>query len=44
NTARPQAVNTARPKTVKTARPNSAVVNAVRVNQENAVKASTYWV
>ncbi|GKB81678.1 hypothetical protein Tco_0948573 [Tanacetum coccineum] len=35
NTARPQAVNTARPKTVKTARPNSAVVNAVRVNQAN---------
>ncbi|GJR10584.1 putative ribonuclease H-like domain-containing protein [Tanacetum coccineum] len=35
NTARPQAVNTARPKTVKTARPNSAVVNAIRVNQEN---------
>ncbi|GJS68663.1 putative ribonuclease H-like domain-containing protein, partial [Tanacetum coccineum] len=33
--ARPQAVNTARPKTVKTARPNSAVVNAVRVNQAN---------
>ncbi|GJV29506.1 hypothetical protein Tco_1385954 [Tanacetum coccineum] len=38
NTARPQAVNTARPKTVKTARPNSAVVNAVRVNQANAGK------
>ncbi|GJX81620.1 hypothetical protein Tco_0331101 [Tanacetum coccineum] len=37
NAARPQAVNTARPKIVKTARPNSAVVNAVRVNQENAV-------
>ncbi|GJZ69896.1 hypothetical protein Tco_0633446 [Tanacetum coccineum] len=36
NTAR--TVNTARPKTVKTARPNSAVVNAVRVNQENAGK------
>ncbi|GKC50594.1 hypothetical protein Tco_1073339 [Tanacetum coccineum] len=31
-------VNTARPKIVKTARPNSAVVNAVRVNQENAGK------
>ncbi|GKA49726.1 hypothetical protein Tco_0742799 [Tanacetum coccineum] len=27
------------PKAVKTARPNSAVVNAVRVNQENVVKA-----
>ncbi|GKF82545.1 hypothetical protein Tco_0244201, partial [Tanacetum coccineum] len=33
-----QAVNTARPKVVKTARPNSAVVNAVRVNQANAGK------
>ncbi|GJX09416.1 hypothetical protein Tco_0199275 [Tanacetum coccineum] len=40
----PQAVNTARPKTVKTVRPNSAVVNAVRVNQANAVKASACWV
>nr|GFD05136.1 ribonuclease H-like domain-containing protein [Tanacetum cinerariifolium] len=27
-----------------TARPNSAVVNAVRVNQINAVKASACWV
>ncbi|GJW68020.1 uncharacterized mitochondrial protein-like protein, partial [Tanacetum coccineum] len=36
NIARPQAVKTARPKTVKTARLNFAVVNAVRVNQENA--------
>ncbi|GJX40194.1 putative ribonuclease H-like domain-containing protein [Tanacetum coccineum] len=44
NTTRPQAVNTARPKTVKIARPNSAVVNVVRVNQANAVKASTCWV
>ncbi|GJS96770.1 ribonuclease H-like domain-containing protein [Tanacetum coccineum] len=44
NTARPHAVNTARPKTVKIARPNSAVVNAIRVNQENVVKASTCWV
>ncbi|GJR74357.1 putative ribonuclease H-like domain-containing protein [Tanacetum coccineum] len=44
NTARPQAVNTARPKTVKTARPNSAVVNVVRVNQANVVKASACWV
>ncbi|GJS69825.1 putative ribonuclease H-like domain-containing protein [Tanacetum coccineum] len=41
NTTRPQAVNTARPKTV---RPNSAVVNAVKVNQANAVKASACWV
>ncbi|GJT40611.1 ribonuclease H-like domain-containing protein [Tanacetum coccineum] len=31
-------VNTARPKAVNTARPHSAVVNAVRVNQENAGK------
>ncbi|GJX06187.1 putative ribonuclease H-like domain-containing protein, partial [Tanacetum coccineum] len=44
NTARPQAVNTARPNTVKTARPYSTVVNAVRVNQANAVKASACWV
>ncbi|GJU68982.1 putative ribonuclease H-like domain-containing protein, partial [Tanacetum coccineum] len=51
NTARP--VNTAHPKTtvysarpmpkaVNTARLNSAVVNVVRENQVNAVKASTY--
>ncbi|GKD64156.1 ribonuclease H-like domain-containing protein [Tanacetum coccineum] len=39
-----QAVNTARPKIVKTARLNSAVVNAVRVNYANAIKASTCWV
>ncbi|GKC75835.1 ribonuclease H-like domain-containing protein, partial [Tanacetum coccineum] len=38
NTAKAQAVNTAKPKVVKTARPNSAVVNAVRVNQPNAGK------
>ncbi|GKB67530.1 hypothetical protein Tco_0928942, partial [Tanacetum coccineum] len=38
NTTKAQAVNTARPKAVKTARPNSAVVNAVRVNQANAGK------
>ncbi|GJV26590.1 putative ribonuclease H-like domain-containing protein [Tanacetum coccineum] len=31
-------------KAVKTARLNSAVVNVVRVNQENVVKASTCWV
>ncbi|GJV22699.1 putative ribonuclease H-like domain-containing protein [Tanacetum coccineum] len=43
NTATLQAVNTARSKTVKTARPNSAVVNVVRVNQANAVKASSCW-
>ncbi|GJW87813.1 ribonuclease H-like domain-containing protein [Tanacetum coccineum] len=35
---------TARPKVVNTARPNSAVVNAVRANQVNAVKASACWV
>ncbi|GKE54769.1 hypothetical protein Tco_1489925, partial [Tanacetum coccineum] len=43
NTARPQAVNNARLKTVKTARPNSAIVNAVRVNQENVIKTSAYF-
>ncbi|GJR42701.1 retrovirus-related pol polyprotein from transposon TNT 1-94 [Tanacetum coccineum] len=53
NTARP--VTTTHPKTtvysarpmpkaVNTARPNSAVVNAVRANQVNAVKASACWV
>ncbi|GJU63635.1 ribonuclease H-like domain-containing protein [Tanacetum coccineum] len=35
---------TARPKAVNTTRPNSAVVNAVRANQVNAIKASTCWV
>ncbi|GKC21133.1 putative ribonuclease H-like domain-containing protein [Tanacetum coccineum] len=44
NTAKAQAVNTARPKAVKIARPNSVVVNAVRVNQANAVKALACWV
>ncbi|GJZ15489.1 putative ribonuclease H-like domain-containing protein, partial [Tanacetum coccineum] len=34
---------TARTKAVNTARPNSAVVNAVRANQVNAVKASACW-
>ncbi|GJR40382.1 ribonuclease H-like domain-containing protein [Tanacetum coccineum] len=42
--AKPMSFNTARPKAVKTARPNSAVVNAVRVNQANAIKASACWV
>nr|GEU41335.1 uncharacterized mitochondrial protein AtMg00810-like [Tanacetum cinerariifolium] len=42
NTARPRPVNTARPRLVNTVRPNSAVVNAVRVNRVNAVKASAY--
>ncbi|GKE27096.1 hypothetical protein Tco_1442480, partial [Tanacetum coccineum] len=42
NTATPQAVNTGRPKAVKAARPNSAVVNAIRVNQENACKPQQY--
>ncbi|GKC96028.1 putative ribonuclease H-like domain-containing protein, partial [Tanacetum coccineum] len=31
------------PKAVNTARPNSTVVNAVRVNQANVVKASACW-
>ncbi|GJU45553.1 putative ribonuclease H-like domain-containing protein [Tanacetum coccineum] len=44
NTTRPQAVNIARPKTVKTARPNSPVVNVVKVNHANVVKASACWV
>ncbi|GJV21556.1 ribonuclease H-like domain-containing protein [Tanacetum coccineum] len=35
---------TARSKAVNTARPNSAVVNAVRANQVNDVKASACWV
>ncbi|GKB78741.1 putative ribonuclease H-like domain-containing protein [Tanacetum coccineum] len=35
--------NIAKPKAVNTARPHSAVVNAVRVNQANAVKASACW-
>ncbi|GJS48342.1 ribonuclease H-like domain-containing protein [Tanacetum coccineum] len=35
---------TARPKAVNTARPNTTVVNAVRANQVNAVKASACWV
>ncbi|GJX64396.1 retrovirus-related pol polyprotein from transposon TNT 1-94 [Tanacetum coccineum] len=40
NTAKAQAVNTTRPKAVNTARPNYAVVNIVRANQANAIKAS----
>ncbi|GJV53598.1 putative ribonuclease H-like domain-containing protein [Tanacetum coccineum] len=35
---------TATPKAVNTPRTNSAVVNAVRANQVNAVKASSCWV
>ncbi|GKD19686.1 hypothetical protein Tco_1208844 [Tanacetum coccineum] len=35
---------TARPKVVNTARPNSAVVNVVKANRVNAVKASACWV
>ncbi|GJW32900.1 ribonuclease H-like domain-containing protein [Tanacetum coccineum] len=38
-----KAVNTARPKADNTARPHSAVVNVVRVNQANAIKASACW-
>ncbi|GJS16033.1 putative reverse transcriptase, RNA-dependent DNA polymerase [Tanacetum coccineum] len=33
-----------KPKAVNTARPNSTLVNTVRANQVNAVKASTCWV
>nr|GEW03687.1 uncharacterized mitochondrial protein AtMg00810-like [Tanacetum cinerariifolium] len=44
NTARQRLINTARPRPNNTARPNSAVVNAVRVNQVNDVKASACWV
>ncbi|GKB70406.1 putative ribonuclease H-like domain-containing protein, partial [Tanacetum coccineum] len=44
NTAKAKAVNTARLKVVNTARPHSTVVNAVRFNQTNAVKASACWV
>ncbi|GJU70083.1 hypothetical protein Tco_1256342 [Tanacetum coccineum] len=44
NTAKAQAVNTTRPQAVNIARPNSVVVNVVRVNQANAIKASAYWV
>ncbi|GKE45396.1 hypothetical protein Tco_1472680 [Tanacetum coccineum] len=39
-----RSLNTARPKAVNTARPNSVVVNAVRANQVNDVKASACWV
>ncbi|GKB23254.1 hypothetical protein Tco_0862655, partial [Tanacetum coccineum] len=42
NTAKVK-VNNVRPKAVNTARPNSAVVNTVRANQANAVKASACW-
>ncbi|GKF11918.1 hypothetical protein Tco_0049844 [Tanacetum coccineum] len=35
---------TGRQKAVNTARPNSAVVNAMRENQVNAVKASACWI
>ncbi|GKC38017.1 putative ribonuclease H-like domain-containing protein [Tanacetum coccineum] len=47
NTAHPKTtVYSARPmpKAVNTARPNSAVVNVVRANQVNVVKASACWV
>ncbi|GJY62695.1 ribonuclease H-like domain-containing protein [Tanacetum coccineum] len=51
NSARPMSLNaakgnfyTARLKAVNTTRPNLAVVNAVRANQVNAVKALTFWV
>ncbi|GKB52952.1 hypothetical protein Tco_0903705, partial [Tanacetum coccineum] len=48
--ARPKSFNTAKgkfytanSKAVNTATPNSAVVNAVRENLDNAIKASAYW-
>ncbi|GJX83023.1 putative ribonuclease H-like domain-containing protein [Tanacetum coccineum] len=44
NIAKAQAVNTTKPKAVNTARQNSTVVNAVRANQANAIKASACWV
>ncbi|GJW69211.1 hypothetical protein Tco_0123635 [Tanacetum coccineum] len=44
NTAKAKVVNTARPKAVNTARPHSSVVNVVRFNQANTVKASACWV
>ncbi|GJY18076.1 hypothetical protein Tco_0389567 [Tanacetum coccineum] len=43
-TAKPKKVNIAKPKVINTARPTSAVVNAVRANQVNVVKASACWV
>ncbi|GKA43408.1 putative ribonuclease H-like domain-containing protein [Tanacetum coccineum] len=43
NIAKAQAVNTARQKAVKTARPNTSVVNAIRVNQANAIKNLACW-
>ncbi|GJR69028.1 ribonuclease H-like domain-containing protein [Tanacetum coccineum] len=43
NTAK-EKVNTAKSKAVNTTRPTSAVVNAVRANQVNVVKASACWV
>ncbi|GKF92288.1 hypothetical protein Tco_0279007 [Tanacetum coccineum] len=43
NTAK-EKVYTTKPKAVNTARPTSAVVNAVRANQVNAVKATACWV
>nr|GEZ93140.1 hypothetical protein [Tanacetum cinerariifolium] len=39
-----RAVTTARPRLVNIARPNSALVNAVRVNQVNVFQASACWV
>ncbi|GKF84089.1 hypothetical protein Tco_0248987, partial [Tanacetum coccineum] len=43
NTAK-RSFYTTKPKAVNTVRPNLAVVNAVRSNQVNAVKASACWV
>ncbi|GJR21517.1 ribonuclease H-like domain-containing protein [Tanacetum coccineum] len=47
NTAQPKSIvysSKPMPKAVNTARPNSAVVNTVRANQANAIKASACWV
>nr|GEW39979.1 hypothetical protein [Tanacetum cinerariifolium] len=41
---KPRPVNIVRPRLVNTARPNSVVVNAVRTNKVNVVKASACWV
>ncbi|GKE93742.1 ribonuclease H-like domain-containing protein, partial [Tanacetum coccineum] len=43
NTAKVK-VNTVRPKAVNTTRPNSAVVDVVRANKANAIKASACWI
>ncbi|GKD78002.1 hypothetical protein Tco_1340623, partial [Tanacetum coccineum] len=39
-----RSLNNTRPKVVNTTRPNSVLVNPMRANQVNAVKASACWV